>query len=71
MTKIENLWKNIASQLKIYHKFSIDTFHGKSECACADKYMEKLLLATYCIYYDDNDDDDYNNLFVELDEIFY
>jgi len=58
ITRIENFWKKKAEELDIFHNFSIDTFHGKSECILADKYYDKLAIATLCIHADNSDDPD-------------
>lgn len=62
MTRIENFWKTMASELNIYHNFSVDNFHGKSECIYADIYLKKLLDATELIYKDDNKNADDNGI---------
>ncbi len=56
MTRIENFWKKKALQLGIYHNFSVETFHGKSECILAKNHLDNLLIATLCIYEDNSDD---------------
>jgi hypothetical protein len=58
MTRIENFWKKKATQLNIYHNFSIDTFHGKSECILSKDYLDNLLIATLCIFEDNSDNPD-------------
>lgn len=58
ITRIENFWKKKATELNIYHKFSVETFHGKSECILSKDYLDDLFIATLCIYEDDSLDPD-------------
>lgn len=56
-TKIENYWKLKATELNIFHTFSDESFHGKTECIIInDDILKNLFDMTNTIIDNNNDD---------------
>lgn len=62
MTRIENWWKTIAKEKKMFHKFSNNKFHGATECILIKKDDElKFLLDNTNRIFNENSNDPNND----------